>query len=111
MTEEIKIPVDIYESEDEIVIVLPLAGVPKDTIKIWLEKTTLYVSWDRKQPQLKETLKPVISECFRWSFVRKIELPQNIYFDKITSVLTPENVLIIVVPKIIIPEKLEIRLN
>jgi hypothetical protein len=59
---------------------------------------------------LKETLKPVVAECFWWEFVRKIELPQNVYFDKISSTLTPENVLIISVPKIIIPDKLEIKL-
>jgi HSP20 family molecular chaperone IbpA len=64
MAEEVKIPVDIYESADEIVIVMPLAGVPKESIKIWLEKTTLYVAGDRRQPKLKETLKPVVAECF-----------------------------------------------
>lgn len=109
--EKIKIPFDIYESPEEIVIIMPMWGVSKEDIQIWLEKTTLYISWVRKPPKLKETLQPVQTECFRGEFSQQIPLPQNIFFDKISSHMTENNILVITVPKIIIPEKLEIKLT
>jgi len=90
---------------------MPLWGVAKESIKIYLKKTTLYISWERIKPDLKETLKPKILECFWWKFTKEIPLPTNIYFDKVHSHLTENNVLIITVPKIIIPDHLEIKLN
>jgi HSP20 family molecular chaperone IbpA len=112
MTEtNINIPLDVYESPEEIVIIIPLGWVKKESLQIRLEKTNLFIKWDRIQPKLKETLKPIIQKCYWGQFSKKIELPQNIYFDKIHSILTPENILIISVPKIIIPEKIEIKIN
>ena len=110
MSENINIPLDVYESPEEIVIVFPLGGVKKESISIWLEKTILFIKWDRQPPEIKDTLKPIVQECYWWEFVREIELPSNIYFEKIKSTMTPDNVLIINIPKIIIPEKLEIKL-
>jgi HSP20 family molecular chaperone IbpA len=107
----VNIPLDIYESPEEIVIIIPLWWVKKDSLKIRLEKNNLFIKWERTQPKLKETLKPIIQDCYRWEFTKKIELPINIYYDKIHSILTEENILIITVPKIIIPDKIEIKIN
>jgi len=107
---QIKIPVDIYESPQELVIVMPMWWVKKEDIKIRLEKTNLNIAWIRKPPKLKENLKKVQQECFWWEFKHTIPLPKNIFFDKISSKLTDTNILIITVPKIIIPEKLEIQI-
>ncbi len=111
MSEKIDIPVDIYESDQEILIVVPLWWVSKDTISVYLEKTSLILSWSRKMSDLKESLTPVQEECFWWNFCKTINLPQNVYFEKISSSLSKENILTIVVPKVIIPEKLELDIK
>lgn len=110
-TNSVDIPMDIFESNEELVIVMPLWWVNKSSINVWLEKTTLIVKWNRKKPELKEILMPVQEECFWWEFINNIPLPQNVYFDKIHTRLTNDNILIIIVPKIIIPEKLNIEVE
>ena len=109
--EKIRIPMDIYESPKEIVIVLPLWWVEKKTINISLEDYSLIVWWKRSCPKLKEDLMPVQQECFWWEFKEKIDLPPNVYFDKIYSKITPDNVLSIVIPKSIKPEAIKIEVD
>lgn len=111
MSEKIDIPIDIYDSEQEIVIIAPLWWVNKKSIEVFLERTDLFIKWERVLPDLKDTLEAVKQECFRWSFSNTIPLPQNVYFDKIQTKFTWENILLIIVPKIIIPEKLKIELD
>lgn len=107
----VDIPVDIYNSNDEMVIVAPLGWVDKKSIDISLEKNVLFISWERKLPNFKENLMPMQQDCYWWVFNRAIELPQNIYFDKIHSKLTQENILMVIIPKIIIPEKLKLEVE
>ncbi len=109
--EIIDIPMDLYESEDEITIIIPLWWVNKNSIEICLEKTTITVNGERSQPKLKENLMPLKQECFRWKFQKEILLPQNVYFDKIHTKLLENNILIITVPKIIIPEKIKLKIE
>jgi hypothetical protein len=62
-------------------------------------------------PELRDDFLPLSQECFRWSFTQKIDLPPNIYFDRIHSKLTEENVLHIVVPKVLQPEKIKLEIE
>ncbi|UFX82815.1 Hsp20/alpha crystallin family protein [Candidatus Absconditicoccus praedator] len=111
MAEKLDIPMDVYDSDQELVVIIPLGGVLKDSIEIYLEKTTLNIKANRKQPDLKETLQPVQQDCYWGEFSKSIQLPQNVYFDKIYTQLTKENILIITVPKVIIPEKVKIEVD
>ena len=111
MWEKIDIPMDVYDSDQELVIIMPLWWVLRNSIEIYLEKTNLIIKANRKQPNLKDTLVAVQQDCFWWEFSKNIELPQNVYFDKINTQLTQENILIITVPKVIIPEKVKLEVN
>lgn len=109
--EKLDIPMDIYSSNEELVIITPLWGVEKNSISLSLEKTNLVIKWNRNIPNIKDNLLALKQNCFRWNFEKTIELPQNVYFDKIHSKLTNENILIIIVPKIIIPEKIRLEVE
>lgn len=111
MTNKVDIPMDVYESWDEIVIVLPLGGVSKNSIEVYLEKTKLIIKADRKQPKLKSSLNPLQQECFWGEFTREIQLPQNVYFNKIHTKMLDWNILMIVVPKVIIPDKMKLDID
>ena len=103
------IPYDVYESETEIVVILPLWWVHKDSLDVKLEKNTLLISWQRKRPELKDDLVAQKQECYWGPFNAEIHLPLTVYFDKIKPILTAENILIITVPKYKLPE--DVKLN
>lgn len=105
------IPYDLYESAQEIVIIMPLGGVAKKSVSLSIEDYRLVVRGSRKDRHIKETCLPLKQECYRWDIEQKIELPAQIYFDKIHSVLSADNVLEIVIPKAMIPEKIAIEVE
>ncbi len=111
MAKHLDIPMDIYESNNELVIVVPLAWVEKDSLEMAIDDYKLILKWSRNQPKLKDDIMSVRSECYWWDFEQVINLPTGIYFDKIHSKLTPDNILIIIVPKIIVPEKIRVEIE
>lgn len=105
------IPYDIYESETEIVIIMPLGWVNKESITVKLEKTSLKIEWKRIKPELKDDLVNKKADCYWWDFQADIELPLTIYFEKIKVNLSTENILLITVPKYIIPKDLKLKVE
>lgn len=109
--ETLNIPYDIYESPQEVVIILPLWWVKKESINLSIKNYRLIISWERIKPEIKENLIPLKEECYRWDVKQEIDLPPQVYFDKIHSKLTPDNTLQIVVPKALVPEKIEVEVE
>lgn len=107
----IDIPVDIYDSATEFVVVMPLGGVEKSSVHLSLEQTKLTISGTRKKPPIKETLLSITEECYRGTFTKQIDLPANSYFNNIHSELTTDNILFVIVPKVIIPEKIVVHIQ
>lgn len=105
------IPYDIYESPQEVVIILPLWWVKKDTITLSIRNYRLLISGKRIKPHVKDHLIPLKEECYRWDIHQEIDLPSQVYFDKIHSKLTADNTLEIVVPKALIPENIEVEVE
>lgn len=106
-----KIPYDIYESDEEIVVVLPLWWVKPESINVVLEKSTLKITWIRQKPNLKENLVPQKEDCYWWEFLAQIQLPLTVYFDKIQAQLTKENILLVTVPKYKLPENMKLEIK
>jgi len=105
------IPYDVYESDNEIVVVLPLWGVNKESLNILLNKNILKIKWKREKPKLKDNLVPQKEDCYWWEFNTEIQLPLTVYFDKIKVVLTKENILIITIPKYQLPEDIKLTIE
>ncbi len=105
------IPYDVYESPQELVIILPLWGVSKDTLDIRLDEYRLVITWERKQPVVKENFVRLKDECYRWKIEKRIDLPAQVYFDRIHSKLRADNTLEIIVPKSIMPEKISLEVE
>ncbi len=99
----IGIPMDIYESPREIVIIVPLGGVDKKSVELFFDDFQLMLKWARLKPHLKEDLIIQQDECYWWEFVQTIQLPPYVYFDRIHSEITADNILIITVPKSLHP--------
>ena len=105
------IPYDMYESQQEIVIIMPLWWVKKESLNLKIEDYKLYIKGERVFIELKDNLSSIKEECYRWKIEQRIDLPPQIYFDKIHSKLTPENILQIIIPKALVPEKITLEIE
>ena len=105
------VPYDIYESPQEIVILLPLWWVKKESLKLAIKDYRLVITWERIKPKVKDNFIPLKEECYRWLIDQVIDLPPQVYFDKIHSKLTPDNTLQIIVPKALVPEKITLEVE
>lgn len=104
----VSIPMDIYESPKEIVILMPLGWVNKKSIEIYFDDFTLIMKWTRVKPKLKEDFHVQQEECYRWEFSQEVQLPPYVHFDRIHSSVSPDNILIVTVPKSLHPGKMKI---
>ena len=105
------IPYDIFESDIEIVVLLPLWWVNQESLDIKLNKNLLTVIWNRKRPELKDDLVAQKEEAYWWEFKVEIQLPLTVYFEKIKAQLAKENILIITVPKYKLPQDIKLQVE
>ncbi|MDD2537273.1 MAG: Hsp20/alpha crystallin family protein [Candidatus Absconditabacteria bacterium] len=105
------IPYDMYESPQEVLIILPLGAVKKESIEVKIQDYRLQIKGMRIKPQLKESCLPIQEECYRGPIELIIDIPPQVYFDKIHSKLTADNTLQIIVPKAIVPEKITLEVE
>lgn len=109
--EKLSIPYDIYESPEEIFIVIPLGGVNKNSLNLAIQDYKLHITGKREKLNIKTNLNPIKEQCYWWEIEQSINLPNHIYFDKIHSKLTSENILHIIIPKALIPEKIKVDIE
>lgn len=107
----IQIPYDLYESPEEFVLIIPLWGVKKDSIILNLKDYQLTLTAWRYKPNIKDDLVSLEQNCYWGEIKTKIDLPPNIYFKDIHTTLSPENILTIIIPKNIEPEKLSVDIQ
>ena len=103
------IPYDMYESSQELLIIMPLGGVKKESLSLKIEDYKLLIEGERSNPEVKENLVSIREECYWGKLHQIIDLPAQIYFEKIHSKLTPENTLQIIIPKALVPEKIVVE--
>ena len=105
------IPYDMYESSQELLIIMPLGGVKKESLSLKIEDYKLLMEGERSNPEVKENLVSIREECYWGKLHQIIDLPAQIYFEKIHSKLTPENTLQIIIPKALVPEKIVVEIE
>lgn len=105
------IPYDMYESPQEIIVIVPLGGVSKDSLEIRIEDYKLLIKGMRAKRFFKDSCIAIQEECYWWVIELLIDIPPQVYFDKIHSKLTADNTLEIIIPKAIIPEKIQLEVE
>lgn len=101
----------MYESSQELLIIMPLGGVKKESLSLKIEDYKLLIEGERSNPEVKENLVSIREECYWGKLHQIIDLPAQIYFEKIHSKLTPENTLQIIIPKALVPEKIVVEIE
>lgn len=107
----VEIPVDMYESHHELVFVIPLGGVKKESVSLTIEDYKLVIRGERVKKQLRDDFVIIKEECFWGPIEQTINLPSQIVFDKIHSKLSKENILEIILPKYAVPERVEVEVE
>ena len=105
------IPYDMYESPQEVIIILPLWWVKKESIEVKIENYRIHIHWERLSPKLKDSCISIQEECYWGPIDLEIDIPPQVYFDKIHSKLTLDNTLEIIVPKALVPEKIQLEVE
>jgi HSP20 family protein len=78
-------PVDIYETENDIVLKAELPGVDTKDVEVRIEDNTLYLKGERKfEKEVKEQNYHRVERSYG-SFARSFSLPNSISADKVTA--------------------------
>jgi len=97
--EEGRLSLDVYQTENEIVIVAPIAGVKADDIDISLSGDMITIKGKREMNPKENEVDYLYQECFWGSFSRTIILPCEIDPEKVKATFK-EGVLKIYLPKL-----------
>ncbi len=99
MKKEGELVIDVYETEENIVIQAPIAGVKKEDLEIVTEKDMIVIKGKRERPEGKEIKGFYTNECFFGNFRREIILPEETDPSRIEASME-EGILSVSVPKI-----------
>ena len=96
--EEGQLSVDILHTENEMVVLCPIAGVEKTDIRVSLQDDVLTVRGERKAVTGLDLHKTLVGELFWGTFSRSIVLPDHVDRKNIQA-RVHEHILIITIPK------------
>jgi HSP20 family protein len=97
-SEEGQLAIDVYQTENDLVIQSAIAGVNVQGIEISLEKDVLAIKGCRRKPE-EEKGDYFSQECFWGPFSREIILPAEVDPDKVSAKMK-DGILTIRIPKI-----------
>jgi len=99
--EEGELAIDLYETEKEIILESPIAGVKGEDLEILIENDILVIRGERKRldENKKEQKKYLYQECYWGPFSRKIILPDDIDISKVEAKIK-NGILVLKLPKI-----------
>lgn len=109
-TNEGRLSVDMYETDSELVILSPIAGVSPKEIEVLLKKDVLIIRGVRKPPEEMSKKIYLHRECFWGPFSRSIFLPHHLNTNKIQAKFY-QGLLIIRIPKESVEKVREIKVD
>jgi len=108
---EARLSIDLYETEQDIVIQSTIAGVKAKDLDISVEDEMLTIRGKRQKQEHEDPSerKYLYQECYWGAFARKIILPEEVDASKIKAVIE-EGVLTLRIPKIKKEEKKKVKI-
>ncbi|MBD3330526.1 Hsp20 family protein [Candidatus Peregrinibacteria bacterium] len=93
-----QLSLDIYQTDKELVILAPIAGVKEKDLKVSITDDTLVIRGERSKKEEVSNENYFAKECFWGAFSRAIVLPEDINISKAVASFN-NNVLEIRIPK------------
>jgi len=94
-----QLSIDMYQTDDEIVIKAPVAGVDPDDLEISVTEDMVNIRGHRKEEHKQETKEYYLNECYWGTFSRSQSLPMPVLAEKAEASINKKGVLTIRVPK------------
>lgn len=94
-----ELAIDVYQTENDLVIQSAIAGVKKENLEIEIEEDMLTIKGMREKPFAEEEGEYLTQECYWGAFSRKMILPVEVDIDKSEADLK-EGILTIRIPKL-----------
>lgn len=94
-----ELTIDVYETEKELVVQSPVAGIKPEELEIIIEDEMLTIKGERPYPEREEEAKTLLEECFWGPFSRRIVLPVEVDTNRIKASLE-QGILTIRMPKV-----------
>jgi len=104
-----ELAVDVYQTDDDLVIQSAIAGVKPEDLDITLERDIIIIKGGRENPE-KETGDYFTQECYWGPFSREIILPVEVDPDR-TEAIMKDGILTIRIPKILREKKRKIKVK
>lgn len=98
-SEEGQLAIDVFETEDDIVIQSTIGGIKAEDLDVSIEDDMVTIRGSRENKIEKEGKKYFYQECFWGSFMRKVILPEEVDAGKSTASIK-DGVLTLTMPKI-----------
>ena len=102
--------IDVYETEEQIVVALELAGMDREKLEVVVESNTLVVRGERRETPPRERRSYHRMEIPKGAFERSIPLPEPVDPDQ-TRAVFEDGLLRIVLPKVQRGQTLEVRVR
>ena len=97
--EEGQLAIDVYETENEIVVQSTIGGIKAEDLDISIEDDMVTIRGSRENKIEKEGKKYFYQECYWGAFMRKLILPEEVDASKSKAVIK-EGILTLSMPKI-----------
>ena len=95
-----QLAVDVHETNDNLIIVAPLAGVHADDIRVEITEDVIVIEGERENPITgSDDDELLVEECFFGPFSRSIVLPEAVDSKKAVAEFK-KNILILTIPKL-----------
>ena len=105
------IPYDMYESDHELVLIIPFGWVIKESITITIKYETITIVGKRMKPNLRTWFHTLQQQCFRGDVELHIDLPPHANYKQMNSSLSKENILTLIIPKNLIPDSIPVQIE
>lgn len=97
--EEGQLAIDVYETDDEIVLQSTIGGIKAENLDVSIEDDMVTIRGSRENKIEKEGKKYFYQECYWGSFMRKLILPEEVDPSRSKAVIK-EGILTLSMPKI-----------
>lgn len=105
-----ELAVDVYQTDEEIVVQAAVAGVKPDDIDVSIEKDILIIKGHRFKPFSEKKNCCLIEECYWGSFSRKIIIPDEIDASRINASMK-DGIMTIKIPRILRETKGSVKIK
>ncbi|HNZ84042.1 MAG TPA: Hsp20/alpha crystallin family protein [Candidatus Pacearchaeota archaeon] len=82
-----ELSLDIYETDDELIVQSPIAGVKKQDLDVYVDKGMLVINGQRSEKTEESKKNYIYQECYWGKFSRRVILPAEIDETKIEASL------------------------